>query len=114
MLLLGRIYLEMDDPTSARSMYQEYLAESENGARAYNGLAICDIYEENYDAALENIQKGLAENNEDERRGLLYNEIVAYEYKKDFVTAKEKMNAFLELYPDDAEALRENEFLSTR
>lgn len=114
MLLLGRIYLEMDDPTSARSMYQEYLAESENGARAYNGLAICDIYEENYDAALGNIQKGLAENNEDERRGLLYNEIVAYEYKKDFVTAKEKMNAFLELYPDDAEALRENEFLSTR
>ena len=49
-----------------------------------------------------------------ERRSLLYNEIVAYEYKKDFVTAKSKITAYLELYPDDAEALRENEFLSTR
>ncbi|MGN1139581.1 MAG: tetratricopeptide repeat protein [Oliverpabstia sp.] len=114
MLLLGRIYLEMDDSTSARSMYKEYLSQSENGARAYNGLAICDIYEENYDSALENIQKGLAENDSDETRGLLYNEIVAYEGKCDFDTAKEKMKVFLEQYPDDSDALRENEFLSTR
>lgn len=113
-LLLGRVYLDMDDSASARSMYQDYLSQSEQGARAYNGLAICDIYDGNYDAALENIQKGLAENNSDETRGLLYNEIVAYEYKRDFATAKEKMKAFLELYPDDTEALRENEFLSTR
>ena len=114
MLLLGRIYLEMDDSASARSMYREYLSQSENSARAYNGLAICDIYEENYDSALENIQKGLAENNTEEAKGLLYNEIVAYEGKRDFDTAKEKMKAFLEKYPDDVEALRENEFLSTR
>lgn len=114
MLLLGRVYLDMDDSASARSMYQEYLTQSEQGARAYNGLAICDIHDGNYDAALENIQKGLAENNSDETRGLLYNEIVAYEYKRDFATAKEKMKSFLEQYPDDAEALRENEFLSTR
>lgn len=114
MLLLGRIYLEMDDSASARSMYQEYLTESEKGARAYNGLAICDIYEGNYDSALENIQKGLAENDSEETRGLLYNEIVVYEYKRDFAAAKEKMKTFLEQYPEDAEALRENEFLSTR
>lgn len=114
MLLLGRVYLKMDDSASARSMYQEYLTQSKNGARAYNGLAMCDIYEKNYDAALSNIQKGLAENDSDETRGLLYNEIVAYEYKRDFVTAKEKMKTYLEQYPDDPEGLRENEFLSTR
>ena len=114
MLLLGRIYLETDDSASARAMYREYLSKSENGARAYNGLAICDIYEENYDSALENIEKGLAENNLEEDRGLLYNEIVAYEGKRDFETAKKKMKVFLEKYPDDEDALRENEFLSTR
>ncbi|MGN0251155.1 MAG: tetratricopeptide repeat protein [Oliverpabstia sp.] len=114
MLLLGRIYLEMDDPASAASLYREYLSVSDKDARAYNGLAICDIYNGNYDSALENISKGLAENDEEEKHSLLYNEIVAYEYKRDFMTAKSKMAVYLDLYPDDAEGLRENEFLSTR
>jgi tetratricopeptide (TPR) repeat protein len=114
MLLLGRVYLEMEDSASARSMYQEYLSEGTSGAKAYNGLALCDIYEGSYDDALANIQKGLAENDSQENQGLLYNEIVAYEYKKDFATAKDKMNTYLEQYPEDKEALRENEFLSTR
>lgn len=114
MLLLGRVYLETDDTASARAMYQEYLTEGRNKARAYNGLAICDISEENYDGALEQIQKGLAEQDEEENQSLLYNEIVAYEYKKDFATAKIKMQEFLEKYPEDQQALRENEFLETR
>ncbi|MEE1032262.1 MAG: tetratricopeptide repeat protein [Ruminococcus sp.] len=114
MSLLGKIYLKMEDVTSARGMYQEYLAQGVNNARAYNGLAMCDIYEGKYDEALENIQKGLAENNEAENQGLLFNEIVAYEYKREFTTAKQKMQAYLKEYPEDAEALRENEFLSTR
>lgn len=114
MLLLGRVYLEMEDPASARSMYQEYLQKSDHGAKAYNGLAMCDIYDGNYDSALENITRGLKENSKEDEQGLLYNEIVAYEYKRDFATAKEKMTTYLEQYPDDEAALRENEFLSTR
>lgn len=114
MPLLGKIYLKMDDVTSARGMYQEYLAQNVNNARAYNGLAMCDIYEGKYDEALSNIQKGLAENNEQENQGLLFNEIISYEYKRDFTTAKQKMQSYLKSYPEDAEAIRENEFLSTR
>lgn len=114
MPLLGKIYLKMDDVTSARGMYQEYLSEKVNNARAYNGLAMCDIYEGKYDEALSNIQKGLAENKEKENQGLLFNEIVSYEYKRDFATAKQKMQEYLSEYPEDVEALRENEFLSTR
>lgn len=114
MLLLGNVYLQTDDPASARNMYQEYLAKAENGARAYNGLAICDIYEEAYDSALQNIQSGLALNDPEAAESLLYNEIVVYEQKRDFVTAKEKMKTYLEQYPQDEEGLRENEFLSTR
>ena len=114
MLLLGRVYLEMEDPASARSMYQEYLQKSEQGAKAYNGLAMCDIYDGAYDSALENIAQGLKENSKEDEQGLLYNEIVAYEYKRDFATAKEKMKIYLEQYPEDEAALRENEFLSTR
>ncbi len=115
MLLLGRVYLKMGDPSSARSMYQEYLSGQETSAQAYNGLAMCDIYEGSYEQALLDIASGLemAESDED-KQGLLYNEIVAYEYMREFETAKIKMNAYLELYPDDEDALRENAFLSTR
>ena len=113
-LLLGKVYIAKEDASSARSMYQKYLETEKNKAKAYNGLALCDIYDKNYDAALANIEKGLAENNKEEEQELLYNEIVAYEYKLDFQTAKAKMAAYLEAYPDDEAAIRENEFLQSR
>lgn len=114
MLVLGRIYLKLDDSTSARTMYQEYLEQSEQKAKAYNGLAQCDIYDGSYDSALNYIAEGLEVCESDEIQGLLYNEIVAYEYKNEFQTAKQKMQEYLERYPDDQDAIRENEFLSTR
>ena len=113
-LLLGKVYIAMEDISGAKAMYQEYLESGENMARAYNGLALCNIYEKNYDMALENIEKGLANSNDEERQELLFNEIVVYEYKLDFTTAKEKMAKYLALYPDDEVAIRENEFLQSR
>lgn len=113
-LLLGKVYIAKEDASSARSMYQKYLESGENKAKAYNGLALCDIYEKSYDAALENIQKGLAEQNDDQKQELLYNEIVAYEYKLDFKIAKEKMASYLQAYPEDETAIRENVFLQSR
>lgn len=111
-LLLGKVYIAKEDAGSARAMYQKYLEAGTNKAKAYNGLALCDIHEKNYDAALANIEKGLAEYSEEQE--LLYNEIVIYEYKLDFETAKEKMASYLQLYPDDESAIRENEFLQSR
>ncbi len=114
MLMLGKVYLEQNDSASARSMYQDYLKSDEHKAKAYNGLAMCDIADKNYDSALDYIEQGLAEDDSKEEQSLLYNEIVVYEYKEDFDTAKEKMEEYLKTYPDDEEAQRENEFLSTR
>ena len=48
------------------------------------------------------------------RRDLLYNEIVVYEKKHDFQTAKQKAEEFMQLYPDDEAGQREYDFLSTR
>ena len=47
-------------------------------------------------------------------RDLLYNEIVVFENQLDFETAKSKMQEFLEKYPGDQEAVRENTFLQSR
>ena len=111
-LLLGKICLETEDVAGARVVYQQWLEENEKAAPAYNGLALCDIAEGNYDSALVNIETGLSCGGAEEE--LLFNEIVVYEYKLDFETAKEKMQEFLEKYPDNEEAVRENMFLQSR
>ncbi len=45
---------------------------------------------------------------------LKFNLIVATEYMGNFSQAKTLMQEYLQLYPDDAKAKRENNFLSTR
>lgn len=113
-LLLGKVYIAMEDVGSARAMYQEYLNNKDAQAKAYNGLALCDIYEKNYSSALMNIEEGLKLGDADQEQSLLFNEIIVYEYQLDFETAKQKLSAYLELYPDDQAAIRENEFLQSR
>lgn len=113
-LFLGKLYLEQQDPASARAMYQEYAQEEGNAARAYNGLALCDMAEGNYDGALQNISLGLQQAKEGDIQELLYNEAVTYEQKRDFATAKTKMTEYLARFPDDENAQREASFLQTR
>ena len=45
---------------------------------------------------------------------LAFNEIVAYEYLGDFQKAAVLIRTYLNTYPDDANAQREYDFLSTR
>ena len=114
-LFLGKIYLADKDTGNARAMYRQYMEmQEENQARGYNGLALCDISEGNYSSALENIQKGLEIAQKGDVQELLYNEAVVYEKMQDFNTAKIKMASYMELYPDDVEAGKENQFLQYR
>ncbi|MGN0399607.1 MAG: tetratricopeptide repeat protein [Blautia sp.] len=113
-IYLGKLYAELGDTETAKSMYKECLDEKGYEAKAYNGIAYCCILEQDYTAALENINKGLAVGDDEEKQSLLFNEIVVYEKTSDFVTAKEKMKTYLELYPTDAAAVKENYFLETR
>lgn len=113
-IYLGKVYAELGDTTNARVMYQECLEDEELKAKAYNGIAYCDILDGDYDTALTNIQAGLDTGDEEEKQGLLFNEIIAYEKKTDYASAKEKMTAYLALYPTDKAAVKENYFLETR
>lgn len=113
-LFLGKVYLEQQDSANARAMYQEYADEGGNAARAYNGLALCDMAEGNYDGALQNIATGLQSADQESAQDLLYNEVVAYENKRDFATARNKITEYLTRYPDDENAQREAGFLQNR
>ena len=114
LLLLGMVYTEQKDISNARAMYQEFVNKEEKAARGYNGLALCDIAEGNYDSALSNIETGIALADIEEMQSLLLNEMVVYEKKLDFSTAMEKAREYVEMYPDDRSAAKELAFLQTR
>lgn len=113
-LFLGKLYLEQQDTANARAMYQEYAQGGGDAAKAYNGLALCDMAEGNYDGALANISSGLQTADQETAQELLYNEVVAYENKQDFATARSRMDEYLAHYPGDEDAKREASFLQNR
>ena len=114
MLLLGKTYLAMGDIADARAMYKEHTDDAENAADAYNGIALCDMAEENYNSALQNIEKGLEYDDEDANRSLLFNEILVYEHFRDWEKARALAEQYVRTYPLEEEGAREYEFLSTR
>lgn len=114
-LLLGMVYMAQGDTANARSFYQQYIdADGDDPAKGYNGLALCDITDGDYDSALQNISQGLGDATSDEMRDLLFNEIVVYEKKLDFSTALSKAQEYVQIFKDDAAAAKELTFLQSR
>ena len=114
MLLLGKTYLAMGDVADARAMYKEHIEDESHAAAAYNGMALCDMADENYSAALENIKKGLGFGDEEANKSLLFNEILIYEHFEDWDNARDLAAQYVKSYPLEEEGLREYQFLSTR
>ena len=114
-VLLGMVYKAQGDTANARAMYQQYIeTEGSSPAKGYNGLALCDIDDGNYDNALTDITNGLADASTEEMQDLLYNEVVVYEKKLDFATALSKIQEYLKMFPDDENASKELIFLQSR
>ena len=113
-IYLGKVYMAMGDNEKARETYEQCLKEKDLTAEAYNGLAYCAASEEDYEAALSYIQEGLDQADQEEEQALLFNQIVVYEKMTDYDSARKKVSEYLELYPADENAIRENYFLETR
>lgn len=113
-LYLGRAYEATGDYNYASSVYNAYLTKDSTNAEMYNQLGLCEMKKGEYEKALDAFQSGLGVENQNIRQTLAYNEIVAYEYLGDFQKATVLMKTYLKNYPDDENAQREYEFLSTR
>lgn len=111
---LGMVYFAKDDTANARAMYQQYIEDGGSPAKGYNGLALCDIKEKNYESALEHIASGITTALTEELQNLLFNEVVVYEKQLDFATALSKTEEYLRIYPDDEVMQKEQAFLKTR
>ncbi len=112
--LMGQIYLARKDYDNARATYSQILSRNNESKDAYNGLALCAIAVSDPDTALDYIMKGLSLSGEDGKQALYFNEIVAYEKKLDFLTARDKCRTYVEMYPTDEDGAKELKFLNTR
>lgn len=114
-LYLGKAYEATGDYNYAASVYSSYIAKEGGNARMYNQLGLCELNRGDYRKALEAFQQGLAMEDKGEiQQSLAFNEIVAYEYLGEYQEAHSKMKKYVKKYPDDAQAKRELDFLSTR
>lgn len=113
-LYLGRAYEATGDYNYASSVYNSYLSKDASNAEIYNQLGLCELAKQDYRAALEAFQAGLALADSRMKQTLSFNEVVAYEYLGEYSQASLLLNAYLETYPDDEKAQRERDFLSTR
>lgn len=86
----------------------------DDAGSVYNTIGLCRMEEGNYDDAISNFALGIAVNEGETVQELMFNEAVAYEYKGDFKTAKQKMKNYIAKYPNDNKAAREYEFLKSR
>ena len=113
MYLMGRVYLALQDYVHAQGVYHRIEEKSGKSTSACNGLALCALSSGDYDMALSYIAEGLSLDSGDKQE-LYFNEIVAYEKKQDFATAKAKAKEYMQKYPADESGAREWVFLSTR
>lgn len=113
-LYLGKIYMATGDTAQAFITFQQYLESSPDNGDVYNQLGMMRFEAGAYQEALTYFQSGLGCGDLSARKSLAFNEAVTYEYLLDFDTALEKFRTYISSYPDDAQALKEYEFLKSR
>ncbi len=113
-LYLGKTYEALGDMSYAMTLYSDYIRENPSAGRLYEQLARCRLETGDYEGALEVIETGLDLGGGEGAGGMMFDRVVAYERLYDFESAKRSIEEYLQIYPDDTTALRENVFLSSR
>lgn len=113
-LYLGRTYESLGDADYAISLYEDSIAGGGASAAIYIDMGLIRMHQGRYQEAIDYFESGLALGDGAYMQPLMYNKIVAYEYMSDFATAKSLMAEYVQKYPGDEAAARENIFLSTR
>ena len=113
-LLLGQTYEKLGDYNYAASVYSNYLTGNPDNVILLNRLGMCKLQSGDYKSALEYFELALSLEDSSMTQTLKFNQIVAYEYLGEFDQANVLMRSYLQIYPDDKEAIREYEFLKSR
>ncbi len=110
---LAESLMRQGDFEGAAKQYEAYIAVDTTNAAAYNQYGLCLMELLRYEDARKAFESGLALNDRLVDKELMYNEAVVLEYLGDWTGAYEKMKAFAEKYPDDAQGQHEFTFLES-
>lgn len=114
---LGISLWEQKDYEGARDAFVNAVKEGgkKNGTIC-NLLGNCELELKNYEDAVKYYQEALSDekNSKELTQEIEYNIIVSYEGAQNWDKAREKLEKYIEKYPDDEKALKEHEFLETR
>lgn len=111
---LAKVYEAQGDEEQAARMYEIYIEGHGDDTETLGALGIARMKEGDYAKALAFFQKALETEHPEGEQELRRNEIAVLEHLLDFAQAREKMEAYLVDYPEDAAAAREYEFLKSR
>ncbi len=128
---LGMAYYAQEDYESARMNLQKALdAGAVRTPIIYNMIGACSMKLEDYDSALSAYEEGMglsesmavSKDTKQEQtvdysvviQEMKLNRVFCYEKKLDWASAKAAMSEYIMEYPNDVEAQKEAEFLSTR
>ena len=112
--LLADCYKLTDQYDYASVIYNTFLSKEEN-PEVYNKLGLCYVEQGDYASALQAFESGIAiKDNNTCLQTLYLNEIACYEYLHQYSAAREKLEAYLEVYPSNSTLEKELAFLKTR
>ena len=112
---LAEMELNAGNFEKAKEYFERYLSDSRVDSPAVcNDMAVCCIYDKDYEKAKEWIDKGLSYGSSGVLRYLKKNEIVCLEKMGKLQEAKEKLAAFVQEFPEDEAAKTEYEYIGTR
>lgn len=98
----------------AEAHFEAYLAQVTDDAESYNKYGSCLMDQGNYAKAEEIFTRGVALNNRLLDRTISKNQVSAAEHAGNWAKALEYIEVYLQKYSDDADAVRERDFIQTR
>ena len=118
--LEGDCYYRMGDRTKSDELYKKALnvdeayPNAERTATDYLRIGMAYVGLEDYTSAMNAFNEGLSKSETACEKELMHNYIICAEKIGDWETAKNTLKIYVEKFPDDADMIKEQEFLSTR
>lgn len=111
---LTEVYLATDKKTEAKNALSAYIAGgTADSYRLYN-IADAQMQKNNYDIAISCLESAMKLDVIPNKQMIMKNLVVAYEKTNDFRAARELLEDYVNIYPEDEDAKRELTFLETR
>lgn len=111
---LAQVYLAKNDMTNAEKYFQAYVDAGRANSACLYEMGCIKMGRGDYSGAIEHFKNALELESVPNKSAILRKLTIAYEYAGQYSSAKDIMKMYVEMFPNDWEAVRELTFLETR